>query len=68
MAEFAGICQNAENDKKALLEVALFVEDVFGIVLSDNEICKENLGNHHATEKFILKKLQLEKTCVESAE
>ncbi|MBW2574824.1 MAG: hypothetical protein JRC88_04945 [Deltaproteobacteria bacterium] len=68
MAEFAGICQNAENDEKALLEVALFVEDVFGIVLSDIEICEENLGTLYATEKFILKKLQLEKTCVESAE
>ena len=38
LSEFARVCQNAENDEKALLEVALFVEDVFGIVLSDHEI------------------------------
>ncbi|MGB2929795.1 MAG: hypothetical protein WBB70_12865 [Desulfobacterales bacterium] len=59
LSEFAGICQNAENDEKALLEVALFVEDVFGIVLSDNEICEKNLGTHHAIEKFVFEKLQL---------
>jgi acyl carrier protein len=59
LSEFAGVCQNAENDEKALLEVALFVEDVFGIVLSDNEICEKNLGTHHAIEKFVFEKLQL---------
>jgi len=59
LSEFAGVCQNAENDKKTLLEVALFVEDTFGIVLSDNEICEKNLGTHHAIEKFVFEKLQL---------
>jgi hypothetical protein len=59
LSEFAGVCQNAENDEKAILEVALFVEDVFGIVLSDNEICEKNLGTHHAIEKFVFEKLQL---------
>jgi len=59
LSEFAGICQHAENDENSLLEVALFVEDVFGIALSDNEICKKNLGTHKAIEKFIVKKLQL---------
>lgn len=59
LSEFAGVCQNAKNDEKALLEVALFVEDVFGIVISDNEICEKNLGAHHAIEKFVFEKLQL---------
>ena len=59
LSEFAGVCQNAENDEKALLEAALFVEDVFGMVLSDNEICEKNLGTHHAIEKFVFEKLQL---------
>ena len=59
LSEFAGIYQHPENDENSLLEVALFVEDVFGIVLSDNEICKNNLGTHNAIEKFIVKKLQL---------
>lgn len=59
LSEFARLCQNAENDEKALLEVALFVEDVFGIVLSDHEICEKNLGTHQAVEKFVFEKLQL---------
>jgi hypothetical protein len=42
LAEFSGIRQNAENDETALLEVALFIEDTFGLVLSDEEICEEN--------------------------
>ena len=33
LSEFAGVCQNAENDEKALLEAALFVEDMFGNIL-----------------------------------
>jgi hypothetical protein len=59
LSEFAGVCQDAENDEKALLEAALFVEDIFGIVLSDNEICEKNLGTHHAIEKFVFEKLRL---------
>jgi acyl carrier protein len=59
IAEFSGICQHAENDENSLLEAALFVEDVFGVILSDSEICENNLGTHNAMEKFILKKLQL---------
>jgi len=41
LAEFSGIRQNAEKDETALLEVALFIEDTFGLVLSDEEICEE---------------------------
>ncbi len=63
--EFRNIRENAENDNAALLEVALFVEDVFGIILSDEDICEENLGTHRDTETFVLKKLK-NKSCVES--
>ncbi len=56
--EFRNIRENAGNDNAALLEVALFVEDVFGIVLSDEDICEENLGTHQDTETFVLKKLK----------
>ena len=57
--EFRNIRADAGADEAALLEVALFIEDVFGIILSDSDICKENLGTHQDTEKFILKKLDL---------
>ena len=59
ITEFSNIRENADIDEAALLEVALFVEDVFGIILSDEEICEKNLGTHQATEEFVLKKFEL---------
>lgn len=59
MQEFSNIRENAGGDEAAMLEVALFVEDVFGIILSDEEICEENLGTHQVTEEFILRKVGL---------
>ena len=50
------------------MEVALYIEELFGIVLTDEEICEENLGTHEDAERFILDKLNLEETCAESAE
>jgi len=66
IADLASVIQNAGNDETSLLEIALFVEEAFGIVLSDDEICKENFGNHHAAETFVLTKLKLGGKCVES--
>ena len=59
LAEFAGVNQNAGNDEASLLEAALFVEDVFGFTLTDDEICGEKLGNHQAIERFVIEKLGL---------
>ena len=66
--EFAGIRKDAGKDEAALLEVALFIEEVFGFVLTDEEICENNLGTHEETEKFVLNKLNMEEACVESVE
>ena len=68
LAEFSGIRQNAGKEEAALLEVALFVEDMLGIVLSDEEICTENFGTHEAIERFVRNKLDLGEECAESAE
>ena len=57
ISEFAGTHQKVGNDEIALLEAALFVEDIFGLVLSDDEICAKNLGTRHVIEKFVLEKL-----------
>ena len=57
--EFDNIREDARNDEAALLEVALFIEDVFGIILSDEEICEKNLGTHQNLEVFVLEKLKL---------
>ena len=45
LAEFSGIRQNAEKDETTLLEVALFIENTFGLVSSDREICEETKFN-----------------------
>ena len=66
--EFAGIRKDAGKDEAALLEVALFIEEIFGFVLTDEEICEYNLGTHEETEKFVLNKLNMEEVCVESVE
>lgn len=58
IAEFAGGFPDAGTDEASLLEAALFIEDEFGIFLSDNEICEENLGTHFAIETFVRNKLQ----------
>ena len=68
ISELASVIQDAGSDETSLLEIALFVEEVFGIFLSDNEICEKNFGNYHTTEKFVLEKLKLDRTCVESVE
>ncbi len=59
ITEFGDAHQNAGNDESSLLEAALFVEDVFGLILADDEICEEKLGNHQAMERFVLEKLKL---------
>lgn len=66
--EFTNIRENAGGDEAALLEAALFVEDVFEIRLSDEEICEENLGTHQAIEKFVSKKLEVSGPCAEFVE
>ncbi len=58
ISEFAGIYELSKNDPAALLEAAFFVEDVFGIALSDEEICEENLGTCPLIELFVIHKLQ----------
>ncbi len=55
--EFCRIREEAGNDEPALLEVALFIEDVFGLVLSDDEICEKNLGTYRNLERFVLNKM-----------
>ena len=66
--EFAGIRKDAGEDEAALLEVALFIEEIFKFILTDEEISEHNLGTHEKTEKFVLKKLNMEAICVEFAE
>ena len=66
--EFSRVRENAGNDETALAEAALFIEDVFGITITDKEICEKNLGTHESAERFVLKKLNPGDVCAESAE
>jgi acyl carrier protein len=57
--EFRNIRDEAGDDEPALLEVASFIEDEFGFVLTDDEICQENLGTYQNLEQFVTEKLEV---------
>ena len=58
VTEFGEIMRYGATDEISLLEAALFVEDVFGFILSDEEICEGTLGTPEAIERFVLEKLK----------
>jgi hypothetical protein len=58
IGEFKRIRPDAGSEEARLLEAALFVEDVFGLCLTDDEICEENLGSHTSILQFIIKKFK----------
>jgi hypothetical protein len=59
VAEFKKTREDAGSDDAALLEVALFIEEVFGLCLSDDDICKKNLGTHLLMEEFVIRKYEI---------
>jgi len=56
LKEFAAYCEHPGKDETTLLETALFLEDIFGFLLADDEICREMLGDHPSIEKFVFEK------------
>jgi len=56
--EFSRIRNKPVPDRPSLAETAMFVEDVFGLTLTDEEISERNLGSIAAIEDFVLKKLE----------
>ena len=57
--EFRNIREEAGNNEPALLEAAMFIEDSFGLVLTDDEICEANLGTYRNLERFVIEKLKV---------
>ena len=57
LKEFSAYCKNPGSDETSLLETALFLEDIFGFLLTDDEICQEMLGDHSSIEKLVFEKL-----------
>ena len=56
--ELSKLRKNKPKEESTLLEAALFIEDVFGLTLSDDEICEKNLSTLKAMKRFVLKKLE----------
>jgi hypothetical protein len=47
------------DDELVLLESALFLEEAFGILLSDEEITPAALGTHDSMRRLVIQKLGL---------
>jgi len=52
--------QDPQSNSNAVLETALFIEDTFGLVLNDDEICEENLWTYNTIIHFVCKNLGIE--------
>jgi acyl carrier protein len=68
IAEYAVSTPNTGNDELSQLKTTLYIEDVFGIELSDIDICKKNLSTPNAINKLVSRKLLTDSICAESAE
>jgi hypothetical protein len=60
IGEYRSIRSNPASDESALAEAALFVEEVFGLTLTDEEINPDILGSTAAIEQYVLSKLELD--------
>lgn len=57
VAEYAGTRPDPSDDSAAQVEAALFVEEVFGLHLTDDDMTVEKLGSHAAIEALVLERL-----------
>jgi len=53
VGDFAAIPGHEEDEELRLLEAAIFVEESFGLVLSDDDIAPRNLGSSDAIRRFV---------------
>jgi hypothetical protein len=59
--EFCRARGNPGADPALVAEAALFVEEVFGLMLSDEEICSARLGTAAAISELVISKLAAER-------
>lgn len=57
LLEYKRLCPEPGKDDLSLLKAVIFIEDVFGLSISDEEITETNFGTHRAIEKFVIEKL-----------
>ena len=55
--EYGRVMLNPVQDETSIVETALFIEDVFHVTLTDEEICFANLGSLESIKTLIYKKL-----------
>jgi hypothetical protein len=53
LEEYRRVRPDPGRDELTLLETALFVEEAFGILLSDDDIVPQTLGTYAAMRRFI---------------
>lgn len=53
VTEYDNAASGKIKDNSHILETALFIEETFGLILSDDDICLENLGTKKSITKFI---------------
>lgn len=57
IAEYAATRGDAGDDPAAQVEAALFVEEVFGLRLDDDDMTTERLGTQGAVLRLVLERL-----------
>ena len=57
LSDFAALASHPRDPELALAEAALFVEQTFGIALSEADISAENLESAAAMERFVLARI-----------
>jgi len=58
VAEYAAARGNAGADPSAQVEAALFVEDVFGLRLGDDDMTEAQLGTTEAMVRLVVERLE----------
>jgi hypothetical protein len=53
LGEFDALVRSGEEGERSPLERAIFLEDVFGICLRDEEITEDNLRDSAAMRRFV---------------
>jgi hypothetical protein len=57
LSDFSALPSHPRDPELALVEAALFVEQTFGIALSEADFTEENFGSPAAIERFVLARL-----------
>ena len=60
IAELARTRPEPNDDPAAQVEAALFLEEVFGLTLTDDDLNADSLGTYQAMEKLVLRRLEAE--------